>query len=145
MTHSTNSISPLRQRMIEDMTMRKLREKTQTSYIRHVRQLSEFLGRPPQTATSEDIRRYQLHLVEGGIATSNLNANISGLRFFFNITLKLPDVVANLVNVNEPRRLPEILNVDEVTRLLEEAGSKKYKAALSISYGPVFVVRRWCI
>ncbi len=135
MTQSTNSISPLRQRMIEDMTMRKLASKTKTSYIRHVRQLGEFLTRPPQTATSEDLRLYQLHLVESGIATGNLNQNISGLRFFFNITLRRPDIASTLTNVNEPRRLPEILNIDEVTRLLREAGSKKYKAALSVSYG----------
>lgn len=135
MTQSTNSISPLRQRMIEDMTMRKLGSKTQVTYIRHVRQFGEHLARPPQTATSEDLRRYQLHLVEGGIATGNLNANIAGLRFFFNITLRRPDIVSTLTNVNELRRLPEILNIDEVSRLLLEAGSKKYKAALSVSYG----------
>ena len=135
MTQSTNSISPLRQRMLDDMSMRKLATKTQVSYIRHVKQLGEYLGRPPQTATSEDLRLYQLHLVEGGIATGNLNQHISGLRFFFNITLKRPDIVSTLTNINEPRRLPEILNVNEVTRLLEAAGSKKYKAALSVSYG----------
>ncbi|MFK7859983.1 MAG: tyrosine-type recombinase/integrase [Granulosicoccus sp.] len=135
MTQSTKSVSPLRQRMIDDMVMRKLASKTQVSYVRHVRQLGEYLGRPPQTATSEDLRLYQLHLVEGGIATGNLNQNISGLRFFFNITLKRPDIVSTLTNINEPRRLPEILNVDEVTSLLREAGSKKYKAALSVSYG----------
>jgi len=116
------------------MAMRKLATKTKKSYIRHVRQLGEYLGRPLQTASSEDLRLYQLHLVEGGIATGNLNQHISGLWFFFNITLKRPDVVSTLTNVNEPRRLPEILNVDEVTCLLREAGSKKYKAALLVSY-----------
>lgn len=135
MTQSTNSISPLRQRMLDDMAMRKLAPKTQASYIRHVRQLGEFIGRPPQSASSEDLRLYQLHLVEGGIASGNLNAHISGLRFFFNITLKKPEIVLAMTNINEPRRLPEILNIDEVTRLLHEAGSKKYKAALSVSYG----------
>lgn len=88
MSQSTNSISPLRQRMLDDMSMRKLATKTQKSYIRHVKQLGEYLGRPPQTASSEDLRLYQLHLVEGGIATGKLNQHISGMHFFFNITLK---------------------------------------------------------
>lgn len=135
MAQYNKPVSPLRQRMIDDMIMRKLSPKTQTGYIRHVRKFSEHLGRPPQTATREDLRLYQLHLVEEGIATGNLNSTISGLRFFFSVTLDSPDVVSTLTNVNEPRRLPEILNTDEVTHLLREAGSKKYLAALSISYG----------
>ena len=100
-----------------------------------MKQFGEYLGRPPQTASSEDLRLYPLHLVEGGIATGNLNQHISGLRFFFNITLKRPSVVSTLTNINEPRRLPEILNVDDVSCLIREAGSKKYTAALSVSYG----------
>jgi site-specific recombinase XerD len=100
-----------------------------------VRKFGEYLGRSPQTATSEDLRLYQLYLVEEGIATGNLNATIAGLRFFFTVTLGRPDIVSRLTNVHEPRRLPEILNVDEVTSLIREAGSKKYKAAFSISYG----------
>lgn len=135
MAQYNKTVSPLRQRMIDDMMMRKLSPKTQTGYIRHVRKFSEHLGRSPATATSEDVRLYQLHLVEEGIATGNLNSTIAGLRFFFNVTLDRPDIVAKLTNVNEPRRLPEILNVDEVTSLISEAGSKKYTAALSISYG----------
>ena len=135
MAKSNNSPSPLRQRMINDMVMRKLSPKTQTGYIRHVRKLSEHLGRSPQTATSEDLRLYQLHLVEEGMASGNINATIAGLRFFFSVTLNQPGIVSTLTNINEPRRLPEILNVEEVTNLLSEAGSKKYTAALSLSYG----------
>jgi len=135
MSDSNNSPSPLRQRMIDDMVMRKLSPKTQTGYIRHVKKFSEHLGRSPQTATSEDVRLYQLHLVEEGIATGNLNATISGLRFFYNVTLNRPDVVSTLTNVHEPRRLPEILNAEEVASLINEAGSKKYQAALSVAYG----------
>lgn len=135
MSDSNNSVSPLRQRMIDDMVMRKLSPKTQTGYIRHVRKFSEHLGRSPQTATSEDLRLYQLHLVEQGIASGNLNSTISGLRFFYSVTLKTPEIVSTLTNINEPRRLPEILNVEEVASLINEAGSNKYKAAFSISYG----------
>ena len=90
MANSNNSPSPLRQRMIDDMVMRKLSPKTQTGYIRHVRKFSEHLGRSPQTATSEDLRLYQLYLVEEGMATGNLISTIAGLRFFFNVTLKHP-------------------------------------------------------
>jgi len=82
MAQYNKTVSPLRQRMIDDMMMRKLSPKTQTGYIRHVRKFSEHLGRSPVTATSEDVRLYQLHLVEEGIATGNLNATIAGLRFF---------------------------------------------------------------
>ena len=135
MSESTKTVSPLRQRMIDDMVMRKLSPKTQTGYIRHVRKFSEHLGRSPNTATSEDLRLYQLHLVETDVTSGNLNATIAGLRFFFTVTLGRPDIVAKLTNINEPRRLPEILNVDEVASVIREAGSKKYKAALSISYG----------
>ena len=135
MSKSNNSPSHLRQRMIDDMVMRKLSPKTQTGYIRHVRKLSEHLGRSPQTATSEDLRLYQLHLVKEGIAAGNLNSTIAGLRFFYNVTMNRPDVVSKLNTVNEPRRLPEILNVEEVTKLISEAGSTKYTAALSIAYG----------
>ena len=87
MTITTQSISPLRQRMIDDMRMRKLCDKTQTHYIRAVRQFAGFLGCSPDTATIEDLRRYQLHLVDHGISPVSLNAAITGLKFFFDVTL----------------------------------------------------------
>ncbi len=79
---------------------------------------SEHLDRSPDTATSEDLRLYQLHLVERGIASGNINSTISGICFFFSVTLGRADIVTMLTNLNEPRRLPEILNVDEITRLI---------------------------
>ena len=87
MDASTRAISPLRQRMIDDMRMRKLAEKTQSPYIRAVRRLAAFLGRSPDTATVEDLRRYQLHLVDHGTSPISLNATITGLKFFFEVTL----------------------------------------------------------
>lgn len=135
MAHSTKSISPLRQRMIDDMTMRKLNPRTQIGYIRSVRKLSEYLGYSPAKATAEDLRQYQLHLVQSGIAAGNLNANLSGLSFFFKVTLERPEVLSKTSTVHEPRKLPEILSVDQVTRLIEAAGSLKYRCALSVSYG----------
>ena len=73
MTSSTHSITPLRQRMIDDMRMRKLAPKTQAAYIRAVRQLAGCLDRSPDTATVEDLRRYQLHLVDHGMSPGSLN------------------------------------------------------------------------
>ena len=130
-----HSISSLRQRMIEDMTLRKLSPKTQSGYIRAVKKLTHFLGRSPDTATVEDLRLFQLHLVELGVSSITLNATITGLRFFFEETLDRHDALTKMSHVYEPRKLPLILSIEEVTRLIEAAGSLKYQAALSIAYG----------
>lgn len=135
MSDSNKTVSPLRQRMIEDMTMRMLKPKTQYAYIRHVVRLGEYLGRSPHTATSEELRKYQLHLVSNGIATGNLNAHLSGLRFFFETTLDKPEVLKRVKHVHEPRKIPTILSAEDVTKLIDAAGSLKYQAAFSISYG----------
>ena len=130
-----HSTTPLRRRMIEDMTMRKLNPKTQSGYIRAVRKLARFLRRSPDTATAEELRRFQLHLVELGISSITLNATITGLRFFFEETLNRHDALTRMSRVYEPRKLPVILSIEEVTRLIEATGGLKYKAALSIAYG----------
>lgn len=135
MTQSNKPISPLRQRMIEDMTMRKLSPGTQTGYIRAVKNLTRFLGRSPDTATAEDLRRYQLHLVEKGTSRTTVNTTITGLRFFFEVTVSCPDTMTKMSHVYEPRKIPVVLSVDEVARLMQCAGSLKYKAALSVAYG----------
>jgi len=135
MTHSSKPISPLRQRMIEDMTMRKLSPRTQGTYIRVVANFTRFLTRSPDTADAEDLRRYQLHLVEQGVSSTSINANITGLKLFFESTLDRPEVMRKMRHIYEPRRLPEILSIEEVTRLLQAAGSLKYQAALSVAYG----------
>ena len=135
MTESNKPISPLRQRMIDDMRMRKLSPKTQIAYIRSVKKLAQFLGRSPATATEEDLRRFQLHLVEKGTSRITINATITGLRFFFEVTLSRPEALTKMSYVYEPRIIPVILSVEEVTRLLEATGNLKYKAALSVAYG----------
>ena len=104
MTQSTQTISPLRPRMIDDMWLRKLSPKTQTGYIRAVRQLAGFLGRSPDSATVEELRRYQLHLVDHGISPVSLNATITGLRFFFEVTLERADLMARMHTVRVPYR-----------------------------------------
>lgn len=135
MIQSTQPISPLRQRMMEDMTLRKFSFKTQASYIRSVVNFTRFLGRPPDTAEPDDLRRYQLHLVEHGVSSVSINAIISALRFFFTFTVDRPQVMKRMFRVHQPRKIPEILSPEEVTRLLQGAVSLKYRAALAVAYG----------
>jgi integrase/recombinase XerD len=129
------AVSPLRQRMLQDMAMRGLREHTQHDYIRFVRDFASFLGRPPDTATAEDIRRFQVHQAESGVQPPTINSSVSALRFFFTVTLDRPDLSRRLVLVRPPRKLPDVLSVEEVGRLLEAAPGLKYKAALGTAYG----------
>ncbi len=135
MTQSTQTISPLRQRMIDDMSLRKMQPRTQEAYIRAVKKLAGFLGRSPRTATAEDLRQFQLHLAGNGVSSKTINATITGLKFFFAVTLEDHQVLRKMSSVHEPRRLPVILNTEEVRHLLEAASSLKYKAALSTAYG----------
>ena len=135
MTHNTKPISPLRQRMIEDMALRKLAPTTQSNYLRAVIKLTCFLGRSPDTASPEDLRRYQLHLVETGTSRIMLNHTITALRFFFAVTLDRPDALAKMSPVREPRKLPVVLSREEVARLIDAAGKPKYQAVLSVAYG----------
>ena len=128
-------ISPLRQRMIDDMTARRINEHTQRNYVRNVRMFAAFLGRSPDTATKEDLRRFQLHMAKQQMSAGSINAAIATLRFFFTVTLERPDLVLPLTTVNKPRRAPVVLSQEEVARLLEAAPGLKYKAALSVAYG----------
>ena len=132
---SDKPISPLRQRMIDDMTARRFKEKVQKDYVRHVRTFAAFLGRSPDTATCEDLRRFQVHLAQQQIGAPTINAAIAALRFFFNVTLERPDLVRHLTTVHKPRRAPVVLSQEEMARLLEAAPGVKYKAALSVAYG----------
>jgi integrase/recombinase XerD len=134
-TSSTQTISELHQRMLDDMRMRKLAPKTQSHYVRAVRQFAGFLGRPPDTASVEDLRRYQLHLVDHGISPVSLNAAISGLKFFFDVTLDHAELMARMQPVHLPRTLPVILSREEVARLIEAAANLKHQTALSVAYG----------
>ena len=128
-------ISPLRRRMIEDMTVRKLAARTQEGYIRAVKSFSAFLGASPDTARFADLRRYQLHLVSSGAGVPTINHAMTALRFLFAVTLRKPDIVIRLPFIREPRRLPVVLSPEEVARLLDAASGLKYKAALSVAYG----------
>ena len=135
MDSATQGITPLRQRMIDDMRMRKFADKTQSHYIRAVRQLAGFLGRSPDTATVEDLRRYQLHLVDLGTSPVSLNAAITGLKFFFEVTLDQGELMAKMDPVRVPRTLPVVLSRDEVARLIAATRNLKHQTALSVAYG----------
>ena len=129
------AVSPLRRRMLEDMAMRGLREDTQRDYIRSVKNFANFLGRSPDTATADDVRRYQVHQHENGAQPPTINSSVSALRFFFTITLDRPDLSRRLLVIRHPRKLPDALSVEEVARWLEAAPGAKYKAALGTAYG----------
>ena len=135
MIQNTQAVSPLRQRMIEDMMLRKLSPKTQSAYISAVKKLSSYLGHSPATASAEELRRFQLHLVDKGISSITLNATITALRFLFETTLNRADTMLKMSSVPVPRKLPLVLSRQEVTRLIDAAGHPKYRAALSVAYG----------
>ncbi len=129
------AMSPLRRRMIEDMTIRRLAPKTQQGYIRTIKDFAAFLGRSPDTASFEDVRRFQLHLAANGAHISILNHTVAALRFFFRVTLRRSDIIEHTTFLHKPRKLPVVLSPEEVARLLEAAPGLKYKAALSVAYG----------
>ncbi len=132
---TNRNISPLRRRMTEDMTIRGFTVGTQRGYLVAVENFSSFLGRAPDGATAEDLRRYQLHMRSSGASATTMNAAVSALRFFFGVTLGRGDAQVGMTTVREPHRLPVVLSPEEVARLLDAAPGLKYRAALSVAYG----------
>jgi integrase/recombinase XerD len=132
---STSPISPLRQRMIEDMNARKLCAGTQRGHIRSCKRFAAFLKRSPDTATLEDIRQFQLHLAETGESICNRNRIMTGVRFLFRVTLRRLDLAEEVYHIREPQKLPLVMSVDEMKRLLAVAGSLKMRVLLSLGYG----------
>ena len=135
MNDSTREISPLRQRMLEDMRLRKLAPKTQASTFVRFGSLAGYLRRPPDTATVEDLRNFQLHLVDQGTSPITLNATITGLKFFFDVTLDRSELMAKMKPVLVPRTLPVVLSREEVSALIAATRNLKHQTALSVAYG----------
>ena len=135
MTQNNQPISPLRQRMLDDMRLRKLSEQTQTSYVRAVKKFAQFYGHSPDQANAEDLRRFQLHMASNGVTRTTINATITGMRFFFEHTLDRPEVMKKMSPVRVERKLPVVLSPKEVGRLLENAPGVKYQAAFALGYG----------
>jgi integrase/recombinase XerD len=132
---STDTVTPLRQRMIEDMNARKLCAGTQRGHIRGCKRFAAFLKRSPDTATAEDIRRFQLHLAEASLSICTRNQIMTGLRFLFRVTLRRPDLAAEIYHLREPQKIPLVMSQDETRRLLAVAGNLKVRMLLSLGYG----------
>ena len=132
---TTDVITPLRQRMIEDMTARRLGPHSQRSHIYSCKRFAAFLKRCPDTATLEDIRRFQLYLAETGTSICNRNRVMTGLRFLFRVTLRRLDLAAEIYHLREPQKIPQVISPDEARRLLAVASSLKARVMLSLSYG----------
>src|SRR6202171_5254220 len=132
---STDAISPLRQRMIEDMSARKLNPHTQGSHISSCKRFAAYLKRSPDTATGDEIRLFQLHLTETGASICNRNRIMTGLRFLFRVTLRRLDLAAEIYHIREPQKIPLVMSQDETRRLLAVASSLKVRVLLSLGYG----------
>jgi site-specific recombinase XerD len=132
---STDAISPLRQRMIEDMVARKLGPQSQRSHIASCKRFATFLKRSPDTATPDDVRLFQLHLIESGLSICNRNRIMTGVRFLFRVTLRRLDLVSEVYHMQEPQKVPLILSQDETRRLLAMAGCLRDRLLLSFGYG----------
>src|ERR1017187_5217519 len=131
----TTTVSPLRQRMIEDMAARKLNPTTQRSHIQSCKRFAAWLKRSPDTATPDEVRGFQLHLIESGTSICNRNRIMTGVRFLFRVTLRRHDLAAEVWHIKEPERLPPVLSPEEVKRVLTMATSLKARAMLTLAYG----------
>src|ERR1700730_2155621 len=119
---SADSISPLRQRMIEDMSARKLNPHTQRSYISSCKRFAAYLKRSPDTATADEIRLFQLHLTETGARICNRTRIVPGRGFLFGVTLRRLDLAAEIFHIKEPQKIPLVMSPDEAKRLLAMSG-----------------------
>src|SRR5437762_5988245 len=132
---STDSISPLRQRMIEDMNARKLCAGTQRGHVRSCKRFAAFLKRSPGTATPDDIRRFQLHLAETGVSICTRNGIMTGLKFLLRVTLRRLDLAAEIYHIREPQKIPLVMSPDEIKRLLAVARNPKVRVLFGLGYG----------
>ena len=132
---SKSPVTPLRQRMVEDMAARKLGRHSQRSHLSSCKRFAAFLGRSPETATADDIRRFQLFLIESGVSICNRNRIMTGVRFLFRVTLRRHDLAAEIYHLKEPQKVPVVMSQDEIKRLLAMAATIKLRAMLSLAYG----------
>jgi len=131
----TNTVSPLRQRMIEDMAARKLNPHTQRGHIYSCKRFAAWLKRSPDTATADEVRLFQLHLIESGANICNRNRIMTGVKFLLRVTLRRLDLAAEIYHIREPQKIPQVMSPDETRRVLAAATSLKARAALSLCYG----------
>ena len=131
----TTTVSPLRQRMLEDMAARKLNPHTQRSHISSCKRFAAWLKRSPDTATADEVRLFQLHLIESGASICNRNRIMTRERFLLRVTLRRHDLAAEVWHIKEPQKLPPMLSPKEVKRVLTMATSLKARATLTLAYG----------
>lgn len=134
-SNEQGTVSPLRQRMLEDMSIRGFGEHTKIDYVRQVRMFAAFLGASPDFAEPEDLRRYQLHMAKNGAGYATMNLACSALRFFFHVILGRAGFGDRMTTIKAPERLPVVLSPEEVALLLAHAANLKHRAALSVAYG----------
>ena len=127
-------MSPLRRRMIEDMTVRNLSPATQQSYLFAVAKFSRYFSRSPDRLGLEDVRAFQVHLVANGISWPALNQTVCALRFFYGVTLGRNEIPERIPYARQPHKLPVVLSADEVVRFLEAVPSLKTRTALTTAY-----------
>ncbi|MDH0912847.1 tyrosine-type recombinase/integrase [Rhizobium pusense] len=127
-------MSPLRRRMIDDMTIRNLSPATQRSYLHAVTKFSRYFGRSPERLGLEDVRAFQVHLVSSGLSWPALNQTVCALRFFFGVTLGHAEIPERITYARTPAKLPTILNSDEIVRFLEAVPSLRTRTALTTAY-----------
>jgi len=140
---STEAISPLRQRMIEDMNARKLGTHSQRSHIYSCKRFAAFLKRSPDTATPDDVRRFQLHLAETGMSICNRNRIMTGVKFLLRVTLRRLDLAAEIYHLREPQKIPQVMSPDETRRLLAVAANLKARVLLSQAMAAACAPARW--
>ena len=128
-------VSPLRQRLIDDMAMRQFTRETQRNYLRDVERFATWLRRSPHTATAEDVRRFQIEQQDAGVPVPTMNSIVAALRFFFTHTLDRPELARKLIRTGHARKIPVVLSIDEMRRLLNATTCLKHQAALSVAYG----------
>ncbi len=130
-------MTPLRERMIEDMHIHEVGDKARKAHIRAIKDFPGFLRRSPDTATPDDLRAYQLHMTDTEVTPRAFNAGIMALRFLFGTTCDREDMKKYMQFRTQPRRLPTVLSIEEVAEIIAATPEPglKYRAALSISYG----------
>jgi len=132
--HST-PITPLRARMIADMSARNLGRASQTSHLRACKRFAAFLERSPDTATPDDVKDFQQHLIESGVSICTRNQTMTGVKFLLRVTLRRHDLVAEIFHLREPDRVPLVLSQKEVKLILAIAPGAKARLMLSLAYG----------
>ncbi len=132
---TTTAVTPLRQRMIDDMQARNLGRDSQRNHIGSCKRFAAWLGRCPSSTTADDVKAFQLHLIESGASICNRNRIMTGVKFLLKVTLRRHDLAAEIYHLREPQKIPIVMSPDEIKRLLAMASSVKVRAMLSLSYG----------